>query len=319
MNRFFNIKPFFLILLILFGCDEERILFDGTTLVHFPASTQRVLLDWNDQGQISIPVGVVTTQPLSSAGTFRLSVDTETSTALVGKHVAVPADFSFPANSYTGSFNVMVSMQDMINEFEEAGGGTLQLRLLLEGENIALFNNSITVSLTLPYPISVQYMIGRWAVTDEGFGSEAAPVTDSYFIDVFENPADDNSVIVEGLWEIPGIPLVMHLDLETWQVMIESQPYGCYNAGLSEPACVTIYSHEYLFGDSDDPNITGIITPEGEIRLNSGYVMLIENHPTHSGFFFIPRVHTSSWVKLPDQKANNPDETRERRLFHFEK
>ena len=319
MNRLFNIKPFFLLLLVLFGCEEERILFDGTTLVHFPASTQRVLLDWNDQGQINIPVEVVTTKPLPSAGTYRLSVDGEGSTAEVGKHVTVPVDFSFPANAYAASFNIMVSMQDVISEFEEAGGGTLLLQLRLEGENIALFNNLITVSLILPFPITAQYMIGMWAVTDEGYGSESAPVTDSYFINVSENPSDDNSVIVEGLWEIPGIPLVMHLDIENWRVMIESQPYGCYEAGLSEPACVTIYSHEYEFGESDDPNITGVITPEGEILLNSGYVMLIENHPTHSGFFFIPRIHTSLWVKLPGNKTNYTQESDNRRVFHVEK
>ena len=319
MFKLNHIKPIYLLLLFLFGCEEERILFDGTTLVHFPASTQRVLLDWNDQGQISIPVEVVTTKPLPSAGTYRLSVDGEGSTAEVGKHVTVPSDVSFPANTYTGSFNIMVNMQDVISEFEDAGGGTLQLRLLLEGDNIALFNNSITISFVLPFPISVPFMIGGWAVTDEGVGSESAPVTDSYFINVSENPADDNSVIVEGLWEIPGIPLVMHLDIENWRVMIESQPYGCYEAGLSEPACVAIYSHEYQFGESDDPNITGIITPEGEILLNSGYVILIENHPTHSGFFFIPRVHTSSWVKLPDNKTNYTQESGKRRVFHIEK
>ncbi len=319
MYRSLFIKSLLLSLLVLSGCEEERITYDGPTLVHFPVPSQSVMLDWNDQGQVSIPVEVVTTSQLSSAATFQVTVDNEGSTAVADKHVIVPATFSFPANTYTGSFNVMVNMQDVITEFEEEGGGTLQLQLILEGENAAMFNNTVQISLVLPYPISVPFMIGRWAVTDEGYGSESVPVTDSYTIEVFANPDDDNSVIVEGLWEIPGIPLVMHLDMEAWRVTIASQHYGCYNAGLSEPACVNIYAHDFLFNGAENPDVTGIITPEGEVRLTSGYAMLIEDHPTHSGYFFIPRVHTSTWVKM-NLKDGQPEQNRTARsTFELER
>jgi hypothetical protein len=267
------------------SCEKnEPIVYDGPELVHLPVLSKTFTFSSLDESASYVGEVQRISDNADAALTYELAFLADTSTAVEGTHFDIAnKTLEIKAGEYSGEFN----LEFYPDAFEVGYPKIILLTITSESGTTANDTMKITVAKTLEY--SVNNFEGTYDVVDvDDEGTET-----EYQISLAVHDAEAHEIEVTGLWEMPGIPIIMQLDGEAKTLTIPIQEYGCYNADTDyDPLCTILAA----FTDRNT-EITGEIIIDGsELVLTSGYTIYITT-PPYETYYFTPAATISTWTK----------------------
>lgn len=180
---------------VLSSCSkDERQIFSGDSTTYFTKSTETI--NATDEVGTTTTLKVITTTLSSSERQYTLELDEASTVALGTDFTLSSASVVIPANEYEGTIQLTSVLTEATN-----AGGTAVFNLI--GDDVAVFNNSITVNLNhKTCELLANTFSGDYTLTvidgDNGLAPAFTPNTIVTLVEVDETTRSFDAVFLEG-------------------------------------------------------------------------------------------------------------------------
>lgn len=175
--------------LVLSGCKNDAVLFDGPTFLEFINSTDKLLVKDTDTGILEIEVGI--SNKTKEDMTINIVVDETKSTAVEGRDFSfVTKTVTIPAGQNIGKFSIKANYDNLTPE-----GVVLVIKMDVDASLIQeAIGNEMTINLSRFFEVSMEWLTGNWKAQDNYKGAD-----DGEPYDVVIEEVDETHIIFWGL------------------------------------------------------------------------------------------------------------------------